>query len=255
MTTKELTNFLMEELKVHDFDNVDVSLNGIQVDNNNCEVKKVAFAVDGCMATIEKAIEEKAQLLFVHHGLFWGRPLAIEGAHYKRVKTLLDNDLALFACHLPLDCHEEYGHSLCMAKELGLKDIEPFFLYKGKYAGVKGILEKGLKNDEICEKLNINYKVGYETKKIISGGKDINYTVGIVSGDGSHDYDVAIKEGLDAYITGEGSQNCFYEAMEKGLNVLCLGHYETETFGLKAVMKKVEEKGLSTVFIDIPTCF
>lgn len=126
MKVKDLVDYFSETLKISDFSNADISLNGLQVGDVEADVKKIAFAVDASMATIEEAVKQGAEMLFVHHGLFWGRPIAITGRHYKRIKTLLDNNVALFACHLPLDANLEVGNNAQMAKRLGIEDLEQF---------------------------------------------------------------------------------------------------------------------------------
>ena len=131
MKVKDLASYFSEILKISDFNNADISLNGLQVGDMEADVKKIAFAVDASLATIEESVRQGADMLFVHHGMFWGRPIAITGRHYKRVKTLLDHNVALFACHLPLDANLELGNNAQMAKRLELKEIEPFSFFRG----------------------------------------------------------------------------------------------------------------------------
>ena len=127
MKLKELDKILTEQLNISAFD--DISLNGVQVAcSPDKEIKKVALAVDACQMSIDKALENGADMLFVHHGFFWGRPIAIDGIHYNRVKTLMDNDMALYACHLPLDAHPVLGNNAQMALSLGMKEYDPFGL-------------------------------------------------------------------------------------------------------------------------------
>ncbi len=238
-------------LNVEEFRGSDDSLNGLQVGNLDADVKKVAFAVDACLESFKAAALEKADLLFVHHGLFWGRALAVTGAHYDRIKTLLDANVGLFGCHLPLDAHAQLGNNAQMAFKLGLEDLEPFAYYHGKKIGWMGKLKEELTCDQIIEKLGIRTDAH---NVIIRGGKEKNRSVGIVSGGAALDVDQAMDLGLDVYITGENSHQTFHPCFERGINMLCLGHYETETFGVKAVMKYVgEHYGLETCFIDIPT--
>lgn len=249
MTAGEFSKIISELMKISEYR--DFSNNGLQVGNSEATVKKVAFAVDACLETIRKAAEEKADILFVHHGLYWGSAVPVTGIHYDRIKTLLDGNVALFACHLPLDAHDELGNNAQMAQTLGLKDIKPFCSYEGNNIGYYGTLDKALSNSEIIKKLGVRTDRSTVT---LDFGKEENRTVGIVSGGGANEVSEAISLGLDCYITGEKLHQTYHQCKEEGINMLCLGHYETETFGVKAVMKWVEENlGLETCFIDVPT--
>ena len=250
MKVKELVSYFSDLLRISDYSNADISLNGLQVGDLEADVKKLAFAVDASLATIEAAVEQGADMLFVHHGLFWGRPIAITGRHYARVKALLDNKLALFACHLPLDANLELGNNAQMAKRLGLEELEPFSFFRGVQVGVKGVLPEPLDAKEIIAKLGVRRDertlvVGDSARKIRK--------VGVVSGDGATDMYDALAEGLDALITGEARYTTFNDCTEEpNFTLMCLGHYETEVFGVKAVMEKVSQMGLETCFIDNP---
>lgn len=250
MKVKELVDYFSEILRISDFNNADISLNGLQVGDVEADVKKVAFAVDASMATIDEAVRLGADMLFVHHGMFWGRPIAITGRHYKRVKTLLDNDIALFACHLPLDANLELGNNAQMAKKLGIEDMEQFSFFRGVHVGVKGSLPRPMSADEIIASLGVRKD---ERTLVVGDSKRKMKRVGIVSGDGASDMYDALNEGLDALITGEARYTMFNDCMEEpSFTLMCLGHYETEVFGVKAVMEKVSQMGLETCFIDCP---
>ncbi len=250
MKVKELVDYFSEILKISDFNNADISLNGLQVGDVEADVKKVAFAVDASMATIDEAVRLGADMLFVHHGMFWGRPIAITGRHYKRVKTLLDNDIALFACHLPLDANLELGNNAQMAKKLGIEDMEQFSFFRGVHVGVKGSLPRPMSADEIIASLGVRKD---ERTLVVGDSKRKMKRVGIVSGDGASDMYDALNDGLDALITGEARYTMFNDCMEEpSFTLMCLGHYETEVFGVKAVMEKVSQMGLETCFIDCP---
>lgn len=251
MKLGQLAKELEKLLLIDEYRDCDVSLNGLQVGDEYAEVKKVAFAVDACLESFKKTVEAKADLLVVHHGLFWGSPIAVTGAHYERIKTLIDGKAGLFACHLPLDAHPTLGNNAQMALKLGLKDVEPFGVYHGKKIGYMGSLEKEMTCEEIVSKLGIRTN-GHNC--IIKAGKDKIKTVGIVSGGAAEDVDQAMEAGLDAYITGESSHQTYHPVLEGKINMLSLGHYETETFGVKAVMEYVKEHyGLEVCFVDIPT--
>lgn len=251
MNILEFDKWCRSFLDIEAMERVDASLNGVQIGDCGRVLTRVAFAVDACLETLQKAAEEGADLLFVHHGLFWGKPLAISGDHYKRVKTALDNDLALYAVHLPLDRHPEYGNNAGLAAILGLKDQEGFGEYKGFEIGVKGRLETALKRDDLVPALFGGWEHG--PKMLPFGPAEIS-TVAMISGGGTHEVSDAIKEGVDLYITGDASHQVYHEALEAGINVLFGGHYMTELTGVQSIQKKVEEElKLETVFIDVPT--
>lgn len=250
MKTKELVERLKTILCIDNFVSADISLNGLQVGDLEADIKKVAFAVDASLETIKEAARQKADMLFVHHGLFWGRPMAITGRHYDRVKTLLDSNVALFACHLPLDSHPELGNNAQMAIKLGLTDVLPFSTYRGVKVGCKGLLPDPMTAEEIIKRLEIrtnptNFMVNCENRTFKS--------IGIVSGSGASDIYQAMDEGLDLLLSGESQYSVVNDCLEANMSMLCLGHYETETFGVKAVKKLLEtEFGLETCFIDMP---
>jgi dinuclear metal center YbgI/SA1388 family protein len=247
MELKKLVDYLDDLLNVKDFVSADVSLNGLQVGDVDSDVRRVAFAVDACMESFKKAVDCGAQLLVVHHGLFWGRPVAVTGMHYQRISFLVEHGLALYACHLPLDAHPLLGNNVQMASALGLWDVEPFSSYHGKMIGCKGVLPKSLSVDQVCKMLNRTANAKLEF------GRKLCRTVGIVSGSAATDVICAMDENLDLFITGEPSHLVYHDCEENGMNMLCLGHYDTETFGVKALLGDVGKMGLDTCFVDVPT--
>ena len=253
MTLLEFDEFVNSFLCKEDYA-ADISLNGIQIQNSqpdSKQIKKVAFAVDACEATAKAAVEAGADILFVHHGLFWGHCQTVTGSHYKRLSTFIKNDLALCAYHIPLDANNPYGNNYGLAARLELKDCEAFGTWRGMTIGVKGRLPKEMTIEEIAAKV---LRPGKSPSAIIPLGKKSISTVGIISGGASEDVSDAVKEGLDCYITGEFIHEDYHFAQEMGINVIAGGHYETETVGVSSVMKKVQaETGLDCVFIDIPT--
>ena len=253
MTLNELNRYFNSFLHKEDYDS-DVSLNGIQISNsapNEKPITKVAFAVDACEATALKAAEAGAQVLFVHHGLFWGHCETITGTHYKRVAAFIKNDLALIAYHIPLDANEFVGNNFGIAKRIGLEKVRPFGKWRGMTLGAIGELSQEVKIDELTQKLFPN---GEKPSKILPFGKEMIKKVAVISGGAGEDFTQAVKIGADAYITGEVSHEDYHGIEESEINVIAGGHYNTETVGVQLVQKRLEEdKGLQTVFIDIPT--
>lgn len=232
----------------------DISMNGIQVQNsdpNRKPIKKVAFAVDACLETIEKAAAEKADILFVHHGLFWGSPLPVAGNHYNRIKALLDADLALYASHIPLDANSECGNNYGLARMLGLEKLEPFGEWRGMSIGVKGEFAEPVTMQSLVKKLEGD---GAKCNAVIPFGPAELKSAVIISGDGESDAEAAAASGADVFITGETGHVCYHMAKENGLTIIAAGHYNTETIGVSLVMEKLaRETGIQTVFIPAPT--
>lgn len=253
MTLKELDEYFKSFLHPENFSS-DPSRNGIQIQNSEPltkEIKKIAFAVDACQESALKAAEEGADLLFVHHGLFWGDCEVLTGSFYKRISQFIKNDLALYAMHIPLDANNPYGNNYGLAVRLGLKNTETFGQWRGMFLGVKGELSEPLTVEELAEKV---LNPGEKPLCILPFGKDKITTVGIISGGADDDVGQAVEEGLDAYITGEMSHQLYHYVKESKINMISAGHYQTETVGVNLIAKKVrEELNIETVFIDIPT--
>lgn len=253
MTLIEFDNYINAFLRKEDFSK-DISLNGIQIQNSgpdSKEIKKLAFAVDACEATAKKAVQFGADLLFVHHGLFWGNCQTITGSFYKRIAAFIKNDLALCAYHIPLDANIPYGNNFGLAEKVGLQNCEQFGSWRGMVLGIKGSLAQELTIDQLAEKLLGPDKT---PRAKLAFGKEKIKSVGIISGGASEDVADAVKEGLDCYITGEFAHEDFHFAQEMGINVIAGGHYQTETMGVSLVMQKVQsELGLECLFIDEPT--
>jgi dinuclear metal center YbgI/SA1388 family protein len=251
MTTAKLDAFFRSKLDIEGFLAADSSLNGIQVDNNGDEITKIAFAVDSSLETFKRAAALGAGMAFVHHGLFWGQPLRLAGGHRERIKFLLDHNIALYAVHLPLDQHPTLGNNGALAELLGIENPEPFGLYHGKKIGYKGKLKKPLAIDEAAIRITF---MGRPPLGVYPFGKTESETCAVISGGASSEAFQAIDEGVDLYVTGEGSHTIYHHALEAGLNLIAGGHYSTEVWGVRRVMDLcAAELQLEAEFIDIPT--
>lgn len=251
MKLTELVRFLYERIEMEPFDGLDISLNGLQVGPREQEIRRVAVAVDACMDSFKAAAEIDADLLLVHHGLFWGSPLAISGAHYDRIKFLMDHNLSLFAVHLPLDAHPELGNNARMAKLLGVRDLGPFGSWKGLNVGFRGVLPQTMTARQIADTLGFTQEDGL--KILPFGPKEIK-SVGIVSGGAADDVYEALKLGLDAFITGECEHQVYHDCQEQGITMICGGHYASEVFGVQAVARMLQDElGIDATFVAIPT--
>ncbi len=251
MTLKELDGYFNKFLELSEFDKADISLNGIQVGEGEQEIRKVAFAVDACLESFIRAANAGADLLFVHHGLYWGAPVRITGDFYKRIQFLMENKLALYTAHLPLDSHPEVGNNAAIANRLGLTEITPFGSYRGIKIGYKGILPEPLDLDNLLIHLGTNRDA---CLSVLPFGDEKVRSVGIVSGGASSDVLQALSEELDLFITGEVSHQIYHACMEGRINYIAAGHYFTEIFGVRALAGALErDTGIETLFIDVPT--
>lgn len=248
MKPNVLIKFLDDYLEKDKYSSIDSSLNGEQVGGYDKEILHIAFAVDACQSTIDKAVAHSADMLIVHHGLFWGKPLAITGTHKKRVETLLDNEIVLYASHLPLDSNMKCGHNFTMAKRLKLDDIESAFSYKGINLGVVGNLNKELSIQEISDILE------FKNPTILDFNNSLIKRIGIVSGEGAHDISEAKRLNCDLLITGEPRHSEYHYCKEENISMLCGGHYESEEFGLYSLASAlVKVFDIAVSFINEPT--
>jgi len=247
MDILQLSHYLDNLLDIKEIKDSANAMNGLQVQNTG-DIKKVGLAVDLCMATIEKAIAAECNMMFVHHGMLWGGVKPIRGNFYDKISTMMCENLGLYSAHLPLDMHPVLGNNKVLAGQLELNELEPFGEYEGQKIGFKGRL-KSLSAEELGAKLED--KLGSPVKVIGSGEVQ---TLGVVSGGAADILSQAAVAGLDAYLTGEGSNHHYHEAIENECVLILAGHYATETGGVKAVGKHLEEQfGIKTEFIDYPT--
>jgi dinuclear metal center YbgI/SA1388 family protein len=247
---EEMVEYLDRYLRVGDIPDYPDALNGLQVENGG-EVTAVVAAVDLSQRTIDRVVADspRGTLLLVHHGLFWDGHLPITARRYRRVKALLDHDIALYAAHMPLDVHPEVGNNAVLAKMLGILDPVPFDEFKGIPFGASGHLVIG--RDMLAARLEelLGTRV-----HVIPGGPATSARLGIITGGAGSRIGAAATAGLDTFITGEGAHHTTFDALEARVNVLYAGHYATETVGVKALAEHVAQRyGLPWEFHDHPT--
>lgn len=251
MDIKEFDAWCRSFLEIEGLRNIDDSLNGLQIGRSPAPLKKAVFAVDACLESMRRAREKNADLLFVHHGLFWGQAARIEGPLLEKIKLFLESDIALYACHLPLDKHPEAGNNAVLAAKLRLGRIEPFGQYHGISIGCSGVLPSPLSIREIVETILPD---GTKPRLVIPAGPASISTVAIVSGGAPFEAMQAFGKGIDLFITGEPSHSVYHSVIENKLNFIAAGHYATEVWGVKAVAERLaRETGIETEFLDIPT--
>lgn len=224
------------------------AFNGLQVASSGT-VRRIAVAVDAVQATIAAAAEVGADLLIVHHGLFWdGNPRLTE-RRYHRVRQLVEADLAVYSAHLPLDVHPEVGNNAVLARELGVEVDGSVAEYRGHPIGASGLLE--LRREALVARLDDLLGVRV---RLIAGGPERTRRVGVITGGAAGEVNAARAAGIDTFITGEGAHHNYFDAEEGGINLLLGGHYATETWGVRALAAHLEERfGLPWSFIDHPT--
>jgi dinuclear metal center YbgI/SA1388 family protein len=249
MERDRLVSYLDDYLRVADIE--DKSQNGLQVEGP-AVLQKVAFAVDSSLVAFDRAVAAGAQLLIVHHGLFWGRGLRLVGPHFARIRTLIEGHCGLYAAHLPLDLHPEVGNNVELARLLRLEEVCPFGDYHGIEIGVRGVLEPPLEVALLIGRLTQVLSV--PPIRILAHGPERAREVAIVSGAAIDLIDQVDETELDTFITGETDHAFFHQASERHLNVFFAGHYATETLGVKALARHLEQRfELETVFLDVPT--
>jgi len=244
----QLIHWLDEYLQTSRFK--DASINGLQIEGKT-DIQRVAVAVDASLRTIEDAADAGADILITHHGLFWGAPQMLTGPHKRRVQAALDAGLNLYVSHLPLDAHAEVGNNAVIAQALGLQDTSGFGDMGSYRIGVQGTLPFPLTLQDLADRLQ---KLTGEVCLVHGGGPGDVKRVGIISGSASGSIPEAAREGIDTFVTGEPKHQAFHDAFEYGVNVIYAGHYETETFGVRALATKLEDTfGLPWQFIHVPT--
>ncbi len=226
----------------------DGAVNGLQVENHG-QVTRIAATVDASLATVRLAIAAKADLLIVHHGLFWSPMHPWTGKRHELLRLLLDNDLAIYSSHLPLDMHPRLGNNAQLCAALGFKKLRPFFFEKGQFLGFQ--TKANISRAELTQRLQ---KAVGHAPIVLPGGPTTCQKIGVVTGGAGDHLKLAASEGVDTFITGEGQHWTYALAEDLGVNVLYGGHYATETFGVKALASKLSHRfKVPWAFLDHPT--
>lgn len=248
MKLDDLVSYLDDYLRVRETGDDRFALNGLQVENSG-EVRQLAVAVDACQAVIDQTAERGADLLLVHHGLFWGGLEPVRGRLYRKLAALVRHDVAVYSAHLPLDRHPEVGNNAVLARRLGMEVRGWWGEYEGAPLGVWGELdiEREVLAERITETLGVS-------PRLIAGGAPRVHRVGVITGAGGEMIGAAKEAGLDAFVTGEGRHWAFFDAEELGVNVYLAGHYATETVGVKALAEHIAQRfQVPWSFVDHPT--
>lgn len=221
--------------------------NGLQLENAG-EVTSIAVAVDACESVLARAAGH-ADLLLVHHGLFWSGGAPWTGANYRKFRIALEHNLAIYSSHLPLDLHPELGNNAVLARHLGMPSAIPFLELKGREIGLLADWEIAL--PDLLDR--VEAATGARPH-FCPGGPGICRRVGLATGGAGSEIAAAAAAGLDTFITGEGPHWSYTLAEELGVNLVYAGHYATETFGVRALAEKIRQSfSIPWHFIDHPT--
>jgi dinuclear metal center YbgI/SA1388 family protein len=246
----EIVRFLDERLDVRRIK--DKSSNGLQVAGKT-DVTRLAVATDAAMATYKRAAAEGCDMMIVHHGLIWGGIQYVTHRNREHLKFLLEHDINLYAAHLPLDMHPQIGNNAILAGQLGLEQTQPFGNYHDEDIGISGKLTVPITAQDIANRFAAHLG---GVPKVMGFGPKENRTIAIISGGGGSVFDEAAEMGFDCFVTGEASHEIYHSALEGHVNIVLLGHYLSETVGVRALGKEAADRfGIPMVFIDEPTGF
>lgn len=253
-TVIDIARHLDATLRIAEIPDFAGAFNGIQVETET-PIIRVAAAVDARERTIRATADAGANLLIVHHGLFWNGVQPLRGAFLQRVRLLLEHDVAVYSAHLPLDMHPELGNNALLARELGLTPSAGFARYETVDIGVAGICE--LPTAELVGRATRFARAhGHEvrTAGAVDGKVSRRWAICTGAGAGQDTLREAIAATIDTLIVGEGPHWTAIDAEESGLTIVYAGHYATETLGVRALAAHVGDVfDLPWLFLDAPT--
>ncbi len=225
--------------------------NGLQFPGKS-EIRKLATGVTASVELLERAVASQADLLVVHHGLFWGSTAtSIDDRMKRRLKLLFDSDMSLAAYHLPLDAHPQVGNNALIARGLGADTLEPFALHNSESIGfIARFPGDGIDAKSLFSRVT---KLTRRTPLVFDAGPEQVSKLAIVSGAGNDYLQDAVAAGADAFLTGEPAERVMSEARESSIHFIAAGHYATEAFGVKRLGEHLSERfALEHTFIDVP---
>jgi dinuclear metal center YbgI/SA1388 family protein len=253
-TLAVIAEHLDQLLRTREIPDYPPALNGVQLENRG-EIVKVAAAVDFSRRAVEQTIAAGANLLLVHHGMFWGGLKPISGQLYDRIAPLLRHDIAVYASHLPLDAHPELGNNVLLARELGLEPSGGFARYQTIDVGVQGM--SMIPTHVLVERARAvaeRHKGDVIATSLSDSRMTKRWAVCTGAGADANTIREALSAGIDTLIVGEGPHYTAVEAADAGLAIIYVGHYATETFGVRALAEHLENRfGLPWIFLEAPT--
>lgn len=243
-----LLGFLDEFLDIPDFPDYPPAHNGLQVSGPG-RISRIAVAVDAAEYSVAGAIAAGADLLIVHHGLFWAGSAPLTGRMYRRIEPLVRNNVGVYAAHLPLDAHPEVGNCAELVRALDLEPGPRFGTFEGRDIGFESATDES--RDALVERTR---QLLGGPVQLLPGGPDRIRRLAVVTGGGASFVPDAAEAGIDLLLTGEAAHHSYVDAMELGVNVLLGGHYLTETWGVKALARRIERDfGVPWEFLDHPS--
>ncbi len=243
-----LVEYLDSLLDIPAFPDYSRAVNGLQVEGPQ-RITRVAAAVDAAEYSVDGAVTAGADLLLVHHGLFWANPSPLTGRMYRRIAPLMRHNVAVYSAHLPLDAHPELGNCIRLARLLDLDPYARFASYEGRDIGYLARTDEELD----AFRARVRAHLG-EPVEVIRGGPGRVREVAVLTGSGAGFVEEAVRLGADTLLTGEAAHHTVVDARELGLNVVLAGHYRTETLGVQALAAHLEEAfGLPWTFLDHPS--
>lgn len=254
MQLDQIVRYLDDVLSTTEVPDYSGALNGLQLANSG-SVTRIAAAVDFSTRTVDGAIAERADLLLVHHGMFWGGTQRIVGTTYDRLRALIADDVAVYASHLPLDRHPLVGNNALLATELGLEPAGEFASYKGIAIGVRG--ESNVETAALVSRAEWFAKGeggSVRATPITSGRMTRRWGICTGAGASTESLHEAQELGIDTLIVGEGPHHTAVAADEMGIVVIYAGHYATETLGVRALAAHLADRfGVTWTFVEAPT--
>jgi dinuclear metal center YbgI/SA1388 family protein len=253
-TIHEITGYaddLLETSTTPDYPN---AVNGLQLENRSA-IAGIAAAVDLSTRAINGAISNKANLLVVHHGMFWDSPNPLTGPSYRRLRLLVENDIAVYSSHLPLDRHPTVGNNVLLAKQLGLTPNATFARFEGIFIGVSGQCE--VETSALAErarKFAKDYGSDVRTTSIGRGRQTKRWAICSGAGASAETLKEVREMKIDTLIVGEGPHWTAVYAEETELAIIYAGHYATETLGVRALAEHLGKRyGIPSSFVSAPT--
>jgi dinuclear metal center YbgI/SA1388 family protein len=231
------------------------AVNGLQVDNRGGPVTHIAAAVDASSRTIDATAAAGADLLLVHHGLFWSGLQSVRGPSYARYRTLFDSDIAVYSAHLPLDRHPTLGNNALLARALGLEPTGEFARFQSIAIGVQGRTDQPTTAlAAAADRFARQWGGTARTSAIEPGHITRRWAICTGAGADANTLRDAAALEIDTLIVGEGPHWTAVQAPEQDLVIIYAGHYATETLGVRALAEAAKAAfGIPWTFIDAPT--
>jgi dinuclear metal center YbgI/SA1388 family protein len=244
----EIVSHCDEYLRIGEVEDYENALNGLQLENAG-SVSKIAAAVDFSTRALQQTAKVGANLLVVHHGMFWTGLRPVTNAFRRQLKIALENDIAVYSAHLPLDLHPEVGNNILLMRALGIENSQAFFEEKGSLLGQRAPVALAL--PEVVHRLE---KAVAGSVHVTAAGLQQSQQIGVITGGAGSLIERVAAEGIDTFITGEAPHWAAIAAQELRVNLLLGGHYATETFGVKALAAHLADRfRFDWTFVDLPS--